>query len=838
MAADSPTLTPRAAERALNSLALDLLWSWNHATDALWHQINSDCWSHTRNPWTTLNNASRAHLKALLGKPAFRRAVGDAMAAQAERLRRPTWFARTHDKSALSCVAYFSMEYMLSEALPIYSGGLGNVAGDQLKAASDLGVPVVAVGLLFAQGYFRQELTPGGQQQALYPFNDPSLLPVSPVLMKDGDVLRIPFRFGQGHVWVRAWQATVGRATLYLLDTNDPANPAAVRCVTTQLYGGNDDLRLRQELTLGIAGWRLLDMLGYQPDVCHLNEGHAAFAAVERAHGLMKRLQIPFRQALTIARAGTLFTTHTAVPAGFDRFPPDLLRTYLSNYAKNQLDIPLDTLLALGRANPDDQGEPFNMAWLAIRASGAVNGVSRLHGAVSRRLFAPLFPRWPESEVPVGHVTNGVHTPSWDSIEADALWTEAAGTERWRGTQEGVADRIRALDDRILWFTRCQARTSFIGKISTLYAERQSYADAAGLSGRPVPALSPDVLTLGFARRFATYKRPDLLLHDPDRLARLLSHPDRPMQLVLAGKAHPADLAGQDLITRWIAFSQRPDVRGRVVFMTDYDLTLAEIMVQGVDLWINTPRRPWEASGTSGMKVLVNGGLNLSELDGWWAEAYAPEVGWALGDGREHGEDPAVDAAEAEAMYTLLESEIVPSFYARDAQGIPAAWVARMRESMARLTPLFSANRVVRDYTDRFYLPAATRYHARLADGGQAAHDILQWQDMLDTCWPQLHIDSVTISEQDGQRHVAVALFLGRIPPDAVQVQLYANPVDSGPPFVTTIPPGGGPDADGMTHYTLTTGLDRPATDYTVRVIPAHCGVAIPLENTHIAWQR
>lgn len=838
MAPENPTLTARAAERALHGFALDLRWSWNHATDPLWRQINPECWEHTQNPWTTLNNASRAHLNALLNKPAFRREVGHAMAAQAEGLRHPTWFAQKHDASALSCIAYFSMEYMLSEALPIYSGGLGNVAGDQLKAASDLGVPVVAVGLLFAQGYFRQELTPDGQQHALYPFNDPSLLPISPVLTKEGDVLRIPIRFARGHVWIRAWKATVGRATLYLLDTNDPANPPGVRCVTTQLYGGDADLRLRQEITLGIAGWRLLDTLGYQPDVCHLNEGHAAFAAVERACGLMDRLHIPFREALTIARAGTLFTTHTAVPAGFDRFPPDLIRTYLADYTANRLGIPMESLLALGRADPNDHGEPFNMAWLAIRASGAVNGVSRLHGTVSRRLFTPLFPRWPECEVPVGHVTNGVHTPSWDSVEADTLWTEAAGPERWRGTQEGVADRIRALDDRTLWSARCQARAGFVRKITALCAQQQGYTGNGGPSDLPVPTLSPDVLTLGFARRFATYKRPDLLLHDPDRLARLLSHHERPMQLVLAGKAHPADMAGQALITRWIAFSHRPDVRGRVIFMADYDMALGQVLVQGVDLWINTPRRPWEASGTSGMKVLVNGGLNLSELDGWWAEAYAPEVGWALGDGREHGDDPAVDAAEAEALYTLLETEIAPAFYARDPQGIPASWVARMRESMARLTPLFSANRVVRDYTERFYLPAATRYHARLADGGRAAREIVQWQDLLDTSWPDLHIDSVTISQPDGQYHVTVALALGPVPADAVQVQFYADPVDGGPAAITIIPPAGCRDADGLTHYALTTRLDRPVTDYTVRVVPTHAGMAIPLESPHIAWQR
>ena len=549
---------------------------------------------------------------------------------------------------------------MLSEALPIYSGGLGNVAGDQMKAASDLGVPVVGVGLLWGQGYFRQDFDSEGRQRALYPVNDPGQLPIRPLRRTNGEWLRFQIQLPGSKIWLRCWEVFVGRTKLYLLDTNDFANSAAHRGITSELYGGDAEMRLKQEIVLGIGGWRLLRALGLQPEVCHLNEGHAAFAVLERARCYMEDHKKPFDLALNVTRAGNLFTTHTAVTAGFDRFDPELVRKYLSHYAQDELAISLEDLLALGRQNPGDASEPFNMAYLAVRGSGQINGVSKLHGRVSRHIFQPLFPRWPEQEVPIGSVTNGIHVPTWDSAEADALWTTACGKKRWRGDSP-VEDDIRQLTDTQLWLMRTEGRKTLIGRMRKRYA-RQLAAEG-GIPSDSSSILDENVLTLGFARRFATYKRPNLLLHDPERLVRLLSDRRRPVQLILAGKAHPQDLPGQALIEQWNDFLKRPEIRGRVVFLSDYDMLLAQELVQGIDLWINTPRRPWEACGTSGMKVLVNGGLNLSELDGWWAEAYSPEVGWAIGDGKEHGEDPAWDAQEAETVYTLLESEVIPEFY-------------------------------------------------------------------------------------------------------------------------------------------------------------------------------
>ena len=568
-----------------------------------------------------------------------------------------------------------------------------------------------------------------GMQQALYPYNDPGQLPITPLRQANGEWLRLEISLPGYSVWLRAWQVKVGRVKLYLLDSNDAANFPAHRGITSELYGGGPELRLKQEIVLGIGGWRLLRALGLQPQVCHLNEGHAAFAILERAHNLMEEAGQPFEVALAVTRAGNLFTTHTAVPAGFDLFSPDLIKKYLAGYAEKKLGITVHDLLALGRQNPADLSQPFNMAYLAIHGSGAVNGVSRLHGKVSRHIFLSLFPRWPEEEIPVGHVTNGVHVPTWDSAPADGIWTGACGKDRWLGTTETLEESIRRIPDSQLWQFRLAASKSLVEYARERLSRLLSYL---GASAEEVEAakhrFDPNALTLGFARRFATYKRPNLLLHDPARLLRLLANPERPVQLLIAGKAHPADQPGQALIQQWVQFIRRPEVRPHAIFISDYDMLVTERLVQGVDVWINTPRRPWEASGTSGMKVLVNGGINLSELDGWWAEAYTPEVGWALGDGQEHGDDPAWDAAEANALYDRLEREVIPEFYNRDDRGVPTAWVKRMRESMARLTPQFSTNRTVREYTEHHYLPAATTYRERAADKGAAGRNIVHWQ--------------------------------------------------------------------------------------------------------------
>ncbi len=447
---------------SLKELALDLRWSWNHATDEVWRQLDPELWEITHNPWVVLQTVSRDQIERVLADPAFRKNLDDKVRSRRKAVEAPAWFQKSHPQSSLTCAAYFSMEFMLSEALPIYSGGLGNVAGDQLKANSDLGVPVVGVGLLYQQGYFSQVIDKDGKQQALYPYNDPGQLPISPLRQPNGEWLRLEIALPGYAVWLRAWQVQVGRVKLYLLDSNDAANIPAHRGITSELYGGGPDLRLKQELLLGIGGWRLLHALSIQPEVCHLNEGHAAFAILERARTFMNETGQPFEVALSVTRAGNLFTTHTAVPAGFDRFPPALIDQYLGRYALEKLGIPLRDLLALGRQNPDDSSEPFNMAYLAIRGSGAVNGVSRLHGQVSRHIFEPLFPHWPEDEVPVGYVTNGVHVPSWDSAPADDLWTGACGKKRWLGTMEGLEKDIRCISDASLWKLRVAASKSLV----------------------------------------------------------------------------------------------------------------------------------------------------------------------------------------------------------------------------------------------------------------------------------------------------------------------------------------------------------------------------------------
>jgi starch phosphorylase len=825
---------------SLAELALDLRWSWNHYADHVWRQLDPALWELTHNPWVVLQTVSRDQLQRVLADPAFGQEVAQLVQAKRQAAQALAWFQQSHPATALSCVAYFSMEFMLSEALPIYSGGLGNVAGDQLKAASSLGVPVVGVGLLYQQGYFRQMIGQDGAQEALFPYNDPGQLPITPVRGATGEWVRLEVTVSGQPVWLRAWQVQVGQVQLYLLDSNDAANLPTHRGITNELYGGGPELRLKQELILGIGGWRLLTALGIQPDVCHLNEGHAAFAVLERARGLMKETSQPFDVALAIARAGTLFTTHTAVAAGFDRFTPALIEQYLGSYAEAQLGISCRELLALGRQNPNDPSEPFNMAYLAIRGSGAVNGVSRLHGQVSRRLFQPLFPRWPENEVPVGHVTNGVHVPSWDSAEADEVWTSACGKERWLGTTEHVESAIRHISDDQLWQMRTIARNSLIVFARERLSQLLTASGASpGEVERSTQLFDPNVLTVGFARRFATYKRPNLLLHDPARLRRLLTNSQRPVQLILAGKAHPEDQAGQALIQEWVQFIRQPEIRPHALFLSDYDMIVAEHLVQGMDVWINTPRRPWEACGTSGMKVLVNGGLNLSELDGWWAEAYSPEVGWALGDGQDHGDDPAWDEIEADALYALLEQEVIPEFYRRNEHGIPAAWVARVRESMARLTPRFSTNRTVREYTEQHYLPTAATYRARLAKNGAAARHLLDWQHTLAQKWIGVHFGDVKVQTKEAQHIFEAAVYLNDIDPNIVRVELYADEIN-----------GSGLIRQEMTRvqalageppgeiYRASVPAIRPATDYTARIIPHRSGLAVPLEVDLILWQQ
>ncbi len=823
---------------SLNDLALDMRWTWSHASDRLWEAVDRNTWEFTVNPWLILQTVSQRRLEELAQDSRFMQGLQASARERSEYLRDPGWYGRAYPERPLGTVAFFSMEFGLGEALPLYAGGLGILAGDFLKASSDLGVPVVGVGLLYQEGYFRQVIDHEGAQLEAYPYNDPMTMPVFPVRDSAGGWLSVPLELPGRTVLLRVWHAHVGRTDLYLLDSNHPLNSPADRGIASKLYDAERDRRLLQEIALGIGGWRLLEMLGIEPDVLHLNEGHPAFAALERARCFAKKYGLAFEEARFATRAGNVFTTHTPVAAGFDTFAPALFIKYFRDYA-DTLGVTIDDLLALGRANPTDRTLPFNMAFLAGRMSGSINGVSAVHGGVSRRLARAAFSRWPEHEIPIGHITNGIHTPSWDSEEADRVWTNTCGKGRWMGGLENLRERICCASDDDLWAMRAHGRRTLIE-----YVRERLVRDLGQRGEEPETieharyVLDPNALTLGFARRFTSYKRPTLLLSEPERLRRILRDPVRRVQLVIAGKAHPADAEGKEFVREFTRFVRDPEVRDRAVFLEDYDMMTALHLVQGVDVWINTPRRPWEACGTSGMKVLVNGGLNLSTLDGWWAEAYAPEVGWALGDtsdfnGAEH------DTEDARHLYEIIENQVIPEFYDRDAGGFPRKWIARVRASMSMLTPRFSANRMIREYVERSYLPAAAGFRDRAADGGTLARQLNAWQSEVRRCWPRIHFGAVRLSESDGQHRFSVELYLAELNPDFVRVELYADAAEGRP--LARVPmerKGLIPGSTNGHFYEANVSAERPAADYTPRALPYHRASRLPLEDPHILWQR
>jgi len=822
----------------LHNLSADLYWSWNHASDALWLAMNAEVWEQTHNPILVLQLTSDTRLQELAADPAFVQLLGTQVQARRDRLQRPSWFAQQYPNSHLRGIAYFSMEFGLCDPLPLYAGGLGMLAGDYLKTACDLGVPLVGVGLLYQEGYFRQSLDSSGWQQQTYLYNDPGSLPLQPLRAVDGSWQTIETNFLCRQVRFRVWEAQLGQVRLYLLDSNDPRNQPRDRGITSKLYGGGSELRLVQEIALGICGWRLLDTLGLAIDICHLNEGHAAFATLERIRHYCERQQVDFWEGLWATRAGNIFTTHTPVEAGFDRYPAALIRQYGSE-AAGRMGISIEDILGLGRINPKDDSEPFNMAYLALRTCAASNGVSQLHGQVSRRIFQPLFPRWPEREVPVGQVTNGVHLPTWDSPGADQLWTHLYGKHRWREPLAKVQpDAFDLISDQQLWELSSQGRARLVDYARERLARqwRQESNDPTCAFDLDLP-LDPNILTLGFARRFAEYKRPDLLLQDPERLARLLTNPHCPVQLIVAGKAHPADDRGKRALQRWYQFAQRPDVHQHLVLVEDYDISLALHLVQGVDVWINNPRRPWEACGTSGMKVLVNGGLNLSSLDGWWAEAYRPALGWALGDGQEHG--PEADAAEAEQLYQLLEQQVVPLFYQRNGGDIPHSWVAKIRASMTQLTARFSSNRMVQEYLEDYYLPAAEQFQARQAEQGQLARELRDWQHKLEQHWHEIHIGQLNWQEHAEGWELEVNVYLGGLSTEQVRVQVFADPTEGEPGLVQDMnfsPLPAAQSGTGALRYLLALSSQRPRHDFSLRVIPAHSQARVPAECHLITW--
>ncbi len=822
----------------LTEFALDLRWTWSHAGDALWQAIDLTIWKRTRNPWILLQYVSKKRLETLVHDQTFLSKLTALKQERIEYYAQEGWFNCEYPQCQLGTVAYFSLEYGLGEALPIYAGGLGILAGDLLKSASDLNLPLVGIGLLYQQGYFRQMIDAQGAQQAFYPYNEPASLPLRPALDKHGNRLTIILELPGRKLFLRVWEAQVGRVTLYLLDSNDLMNSPVDQAITAELYGGGQEKRLLQEIVLGIGGWRLLEALEIKPQICHLNEGHAAFVALERICQFKRQHKVTFEQALWATRAGNVFTTHTPVSAGFDQFRPELIRQYLSQTVQS-LEIPFNQFLALGQASSEQPNESFNMTYFALRTCAATNGVSRLHGQVSQTLFHQLYPNWPIQDVPVGYITNGVHVPTWDSSFTDALWTHACGKGRWAGNVDALRTQIEAIEDEALWTFRSESRTKLVHYVRQRVIEKMRLRCASDEEQAIAQNIfDPNTLTLGFARRFAEYKRPNLLLHDPERLIRLLTNPHFPVQLVIAGKAHPADKEGQRLIQEITNFVRRPEVRGHMVFLADYDMTMAEQFVQGVDVWINTPRRPWEACGTSGMKLLANGGLNLSELDGWWAEAYTPEVGWALGDGQTHDE-PEWDETEANELYRILEEQVIPEFYQRDERGIPGKWVTRIRNSMATLAPEFSSNRMLRDYVEKYYLPATSQFRQRVDNQAAIAKELAGWQQQLAQHWSTVYMQNLQIESTESEHYFTMHVYLDDLSADCVRAEVYADALENIVPFCQIMERKAAlPGAVNGYLYEITVPADRPADDYTPRLVAEHCHANIPAEEAHIKWYR
>ncbi len=744
---------------ALDHLALDLRRTFDHSPQEIWGRLDPQMWLDTHSRWAVLNAASEATINAFIESTDGAQLVERLIREDELYHAADKWFDGRPAPAGFN-VAYFSMEFMLSESLPVYSGGLGNVAGDQLKAASDLGVPVTGVGLLYQQGYFRQEIDLDGSQVDLRPFNDPGHLPLRPLRGTDGGLVRVKVRVANDDVFIRAWEAQVGGCRLILLDSNDPSNSPARRTITSELYGGGDRLRLVQEIVLGIGGWRVLRAVGIAPTICHLNEGHAAFVVLERAREHCEANGGDLFDALEEIRAGTLFTTHTPVSAGFDSFDPQLVHHYLHRYAEDEIGRPTGEVISLGQLD----GGSFMPSTLAVRTAGAINGVSQLHGEVSRTIFAPLFPRVPIPEVPIGAITNGIHMATWEDQHSSALWnTVLPNSFDGHTSADALADAVDAMPDDALWSMRNASRRDLCEFIAHRDERGLIEPQHGGTAGGAV--LDPGVLTLGFARRFATYKRAHLLLSDPERLIRLLTDTARPVQLLIAGKAHPSDHEGQALLRRWIEFVRRPELDGRLVFVTDYDMLVTRHMVSGVDVWLNNPLKPYEASGTSGMKVLPNGGLNVAVPDGWWAEVDDPLAGWSVGTGYD-------DHADAKDLFRVLDDEVIPLFYERDDRSIPVGWLDKVRASM-KLCAQYSADRTVREYTERCYLPLAQRLNETLS--ADEDHDHIQQQQLI-AAWPHVEVSAPTVDRADDQDVVRVLVDPGALSLEHLIVELVADP--------------------------------------------------------------
>jgi glycogen phosphorylase len=832
----------------LELLASNFLWGWDHQLMDVFMRLDLDLWEKTdHNPVKMLGTVSQDRLNFL--------AEDDAFLAQLERAThrfidytesKTSWFTKNHTGTGKFLVAYFSAEFGITECLKIYSGGLGMLAGDHLKSSSDLGIPLVGMGLLYQHGYFHQYLNADGWQQERYDESDFFTLPLKLVRDAKGNPVDVSLDFPGRAIHAQVWLAEVGRVHLYLLDTNIPANSEADRRITGQLYGGDREMRIMQEILLGIGGYRALKAIGYSPTIYHLNEGHSAFLILERCRDLMQLNKLSFNQAREVATASTVFTTHTPVAAGNDYFVPELMEKYFSSYYK-ELGLSQKNFLGLGRVNPEDDKELFCMTVLALRLGGASNGVSKLHGAVSREMWQEIWPAAPLTEIPIRSVTNGVHAPYWISIDMAHLFDRYLGPG-WRidPGSYGEWNRVRQIPELELWRTH-EVRRERLVVFTRSQLMKQLEARGAPPTdiAQAEEVLLPDALTIGFGRRFATYKRATLLFRNIERLLKIITDKERPVQIIYAGKAHPADTPGKELIRQIIHYERNPEIRKRMVFLEDYDMRIARYMVQGADIWLNTPRRPMEASGTSGMKAALNGALNVSILDGWWPEAYTPETGWAIGRGEDYEDENYQDDVESNALYDLLEKEIIPLFYDRSGDDVPRRWVEKMKHSMRKVSSQFNTNRMVGQYAEEMYFPAHQRYTVISSHQFKPAKEFVQWKENLNANWGKVNILKVNVEDHSEVKvgsvvNVRASIELGNLKPEDVLVELYHGKLNSAGEFdgAVAIPmefvaKGEGKIPEFVASLTF---QSSGRIGHTVRVVPRHEGLDNSFSLSHMLW--
>jgi starch phosphorylase len=853
------TVLPHLPQRlqALQKLAYNLWWCWNHEAVALFRRVDADAFDAVEHsPVKLLGAIDQARLEQLLNDDGFLAHLDRVELAFHEYMSAPTWFQETYASTKPGnkvvplppdfTIAYFSAEFGLHESVPIYSGGLGVLSGDHLKSASDLGLPLVGVGLMYREGYFRQYLTVDGWQQERYPENDFFNLPLIPLTKPDNTPLTVNVPMPGRDVHVRIWRIQVGRIPLYLLDTNIPQNSPEDRVITARLYGGDTDMRIRQEMVLGIGGVRAVRAVGKEPTVCHMNEGHSAFCGLERIRSLMEKSGLDFAVAREAVAAGAVFTTHTPVPAGNDVFAPQMIEHYFGGYLP-ALKISRDELMALGRQNPADQAEPFGMTVLALRLANSTNGVSVLHGSVSRKMWKNIWPTLPDAEVPITSITNGIHIASWVSPDMTQLYDRYLGTSWSEKTEDPVVwKRADSIPDAEVWRTHERRRERLVAFArSRLKNQLKNRGAPPAEIARADEVLDPEALTIGFARRFATYKRGNLLFRNLERLTALLSNKERPLQLIYAGKAHPKDHGGKELIAEIMQFARRPEFRRRVVFLEDYDINVARYLVQGVDVWLNNPRRPLEASGTSGMKASANGALNLSILDGWWVEGCDGENGWAIGAGEEYTDLTYQDDVESRAIYDLIEQELIPLFYTRSSDGVPRGWVRHMKHAISTLAPVYNTGRMVAEYMRTAYEPSARRYLRLMADNLKQARALAEWRRGMSRGWGQVKVESVEATGADpmhvgGELKVNVRVNLGGFKPDDVIVQLFHGQVDSfgeiPKPQTVTISTNGTNQGNSWVFSGTIPCRSSGQQGYAVRVLPKHDDLANPFEPGLLSW--